>query len=107
MGETENGMAFSEAVIEVKRGEQILFVLENIGELEHEFVLGTTKENEEHALLMQRFPEMEHDDPFAKRLQPKNSNELLWHFTKPGSFEFGCLIPGHRESGMIGRIVVR
>jgi uncharacterized cupredoxin-like copper-binding protein len=32
---------------------------------------------------------------------------LVWRFTKSGEFEFACLIPGHRESGMIGKVVVK
>jgi uncharacterized cupredoxin-like copper-binding protein len=26
--------------------------------------------------------------------------------TRPGTYEFFCSIPGHRESGMVGRIIV-
>ena len=29
-----------------------------------------------------------------------------WRFTKPGTFYYGCLIPGHFEAGMIGKVVV-
>jgi uncharacterized cupredoxin-like copper-binding protein len=50
---------------------------------------------------------MEHDDPNAKRLKPKATNEIVWRFTKRGEFEFACLIPGHREAGMLGKIVVK
>ena len=32
--------------------------------------------------------------------------ELVWRFTKAGSFSFGCLIPGHFEAGMIGKLTV-
>ena len=32
---------------------------------------------------------------------------MVWQFTKPGEFYYGCLVPGHFEAGMIGRIVVR
>ena len=30
----------------------------------HEFVLGTKKELDEHAALMLKFPNMEHDEPY-------------------------------------------
>jgi len=26
---------------------------------------------------------------------------------KAGTFEFACLIPGHREAGMLGKVVVK
>ena len=75
--------------------------------LDHEFVLATTEENLKHAEDMKKNPEMEHDDPNARRVEPKKSTELVWRFTKVGQFEFGCLIPGHREAGMTGIIVVK
>ena len=100
-------MSFAPDKIEVKRGEQIRFVIRNVGELPHEFVLASTADNLKHAALMQKYPDMEHDDPNGKTLQPKASSEILWRFTKRGEFEFACLIPGHREAGMTGKIVVK
>ena len=52
-------------------------------------------------------PDMEHDVPNAMKLAPKKTGELLWKFSKPGEFEYSCLIPGHREAGMIGTIIVK
>ena len=31
----------------------------------------------------------------------------VWRFTKTGEFEFACLIPGHLEAGMHGKIIVK
>jgi uncharacterized cupredoxin-like copper-binding protein len=107
MRESDGKMVFVPERIEVKRGEQVRFVLRNNGELDHEFVLATAEENLKHAEEMKKNPEMEHDDPNAKRLQPKKSGELVWRFTKAGTFEYGCLIPGHREAGMIGTVIVK
>jgi uncharacterized cupredoxin-like copper-binding protein len=107
MKEGDGKMEYVPSRLEVKRGEQIRFVLKNVGELAHEFVLATTADNLNHAALMQKYPDMEHDDPNGKTLQPKANGEILWRFTKRGEFEFGCLIPGHREAGMTGKIVVK
>ena len=107
MAEGSGKMMFIPERIEIKRGEQIKFVIRNNGELDHEFVLATTSENEKHAEEMKKNPEMEHDDPNAKRIAPKKSSEIVWRFSKAGQFEYGCLIPGHRESGMTGTIVVK
>ena len=93
--------------IEVRKGEQIRFILQNTGELDHEFLLATTEENLKHAEVMKKYPDMEHDDPNGKRLKPKGKSEIVWRFTKAGEFEYGCLIPGHREAGMIGKIIVK
>lgn len=56
---------------------------------------------------MRKNPDMEHDDPNAKRVAPKKSAETVWKFTKAGEFDFSCLISGHREFGMFGTIVVK
>src|SRR5262249_23063661 len=56
---------------------------------------------------MKKNPDMEHDDPNAKRLLPHGHGEIVWKFTKRGTFEFACLIPGHYEKGMVGRITVK
>jgi uncharacterized cupredoxin-like copper-binding protein len=107
MKEGDGKMEYVPSRVEVKRGEQIRFVLKNAGELAHEFTLATTAENLKHAEEMKKNPEMEHDDPNSKTLQPKGSHEILWRFTKRGTFEYGCLIPGHREAGMTGTVVVK
>ena len=107
MREADGKMLFVPDRVEVRRGEQIKFVLRNNGALEHEFVLATAAENIKHAEQMQKNPEMEHDDPNARRLAPAKADEIVWKFTKPGTFEFGCLIPGHREAGMTGTVTVK
>lgn len=101
-----NEMDYAPAKIEVKRGEQIRFVLRNVGKEDHEFLLATTKENLAHAEVMKKHPHMEHDDPNGVRLAPSKTAEILWKFTKSGTFEFSCLIPGHRDYGMVGQVTV-
>jgi uncharacterized cupredoxin-like copper-binding protein len=100
-------MLFDPPSIEVQLGEQIRFVLFNEGSEYHEFVLATHAENRKHAELMKKFPKMEHNDPNAKRLSALSSGELLWKFTRRGEFEYACLIPGHFQAGMHGKIIVK
>jgi uncharacterized cupredoxin-like copper-binding protein len=107
MFEGSGKMGFEPARVEVRRGEQVRFVLQNGGEEDHEFVLATVTENRKHAEVMKKHPDMEHDDPNAKRLMPHGNSELIWRFTKRGEFEFACLIPGHYEKGMFGKIIVK
>ena len=104
---SEKVMRFEPSSITVRKGEQVRFLLENGGTESHEFMLATVAENRKHAELMKKFPEMEHDDPNAKRLAVLQHGELLWKFTKAGEFEFACLIPGHYEAGMHGKITVK
>ncbi len=107
MFERDGKMLFAPERIEIKQGDQVKFVLRNAGELEHEFVLATPAENLEHAEAMKRNPDMAHDEPNGKMVKPKQSGELIWRFTNRGEFEYACLIPGHREAGMIGIVMVR
>jgi uncharacterized cupredoxin-like copper-binding protein len=107
MQEGDGKMLYLPDRIEVKRGEQIRFILKNEGELDHEFMLDTEARNQKHAEQMRKHPEMEHDDPNGKQLKSKTGGELLWRFTKRGTFEFACLHPGHYEAGMKGVVVVK
>jgi len=100
-------MLFDPPSIEVRLGEQIRFLLFNEGSEYHEFVLATYIENRKHAELMKKFPKMEHNDPNAIRLSALSSGELLWKFTRRGEFEYACLIPGHFQAGMHGKIIVK
>lgn len=107
MSEGDGTMSFTPNMIEVKKGEQIRFKLKNGGELEHEIVIATREENLEHAKEMMKNPDMEHDDPNARRLKPGASDEIVWRFSKSGEFDMSCLIPGHLEAGMTGKIIVK
>ena len=107
MHEDDGKMGYTPENLTIKRGEQIKFVISNGGELKHEFILASEKDNLKHAELMKKYPEMEHDDPNAKSLEPKAKSEILWRFSKRGTFEYSCLIPGHREAGMTGKVTVK
>lgn len=107
MKEGDGKMMFIPDRLDIKRGEQVRFILTNVGELEHEFVLDSTEGNLKHAEEMKKNPDMEHDDPNARRVRPKQKGEIVWRFSKAGQFEYGCLIPGHREAGMTGIINVK
>ena len=105
--EMSDTMRFSPSIIKVKRGEVIKFVLTNAGKVNHEMVLGSITELKEHAALMQKFPEMEHADPNMVSVEPGKTGELIWQFTKAGTFDFACLQPGHFEAGMVGKVAVK
>lgn len=93
--------------VEVRRGDQIRFVIRNEGEHVHEFMLATTAENLRHAIVMRKNPDMVHADPNGITVEAGKTGELIWKFTKRGTFEFSCLFPGHREDGMIGMVIVK
>lgn len=99
-------MRFNPAEINIKQGETIKFVVKNSGKMMHELVLGTMEELKEHGEMMKKHPGMEHDEPYMSHVSPGKTQTLVWHFTRAGEFYFACLIAGHFEAGMLGKINV-
>ena len=100
-------MRFSPDKLNIKRGDTVRFVVSNEGRTMHEMVLGTMAELKQHAELMRKYPGMEHEEPYMAHVPPGRTETIVWQFTKPGEFYYGCLVPGHFEAGMIGKIIVR
>ena len=99
-------MRFTPDSIDVKQGETIKFTAKNQGKILHEFVIGSKKELEEHAALMVKFPNMEHSEPYMMHVSPGKTGQIIWNFNKAGNFDFACLIAGHYQAGMVGKITV-
>lgn len=101
-----DSMRFTPANVIVKAGETIKFVLNNTGQVKHEFVLGTDKELKDHYQQMLKFPEMEHDEPNMVTVAPGKTGVVIWTFTQAGTVDFACLLPGHYGAGMKGSVAV-
>lgn len=102
-----DAMRFAPTAITVKRGETVRLLATNKGRVLHEMVLGTPEALKEHAELMKKFPDMEHAEPHMTHVKPGKTGAIVWQFTEPGEFQFACLIPGHFEAGMVGKVVVK
>ena len=102
-----DAMRFSPASLTVKQNETVRFVAKNSGKIKHEIVLGTMRELKEHAEMMKKYPGMEHDESYVAHVAPGKTGRIVWQFTTSGEFFYGCLIPGHFEAGMVGKIVVK
>lgn len=99
-------MRFSPDSLTVQEGETVRFVVRNPGRMLHELIIGTPDELAKHAAMMAKFPDMEHDEPYMAHVDPADTGQILWHFNRPGTFEFACLIAGHYEAGMRGTLTV-
>lgn len=104
-------MSFEPAAVTVKPGETIRFVVRNESDVDHDFTLGDTVTQTAHrremAEMMEKGGEMHHhDDANAVMVKAGTRAELVWKFTRPGSLEYDCNIPGHYEAGMKGTIRV-
>lgn len=99
-------MRFTPSHLTVKKGETLRLRVQNKGQVLHEIVLGTAASLAAHAAQMQAQPGMAHDAPYMAHVAPSAQGELLWQFNRAGEFEFACLVAGHFEAGMHGRITV-
>jgi len=100
-------MHFDPARIEVKAGETVRFFVINKGQMPHEMMIGTAEQLDEHAEMMRSMPDMQHHGPNQIRLAPGQRGGIVWKFDQPGTYAFACLIPGHKEAGMVGKVVVQ
>ena len=101
-----DNMRFSPAEVTVRRGAVVRFVAANKGQVLHEMVLGTLDELKKHAELMKKHPGMEHDEPHMAHVAPGRTGVIGWKFNRTGTFYFACLVPGHLEAGMLGKVIV-
>ena len=103
---SDTAMAYDPGVLDIRRGETVRIVLINKGSVAHEFVMATPEEIEGHRREMHPLEDMPHEAAFAARVEPGRSRDLVWTFANEGTFEFACLMPGHSEAGMHGRLTV-
>jgi uncharacterized cupredoxin-like copper-binding protein len=99
-------MRFTPAALQIRAGETVKLVVRNAGKGLHELVIGTKAELDAHAALMLKFPGMEHSEPYLAHVNPGKTGQLVWTFNRVGDFEFACLLPGHYQAGMVGKIKV-
>lgn len=102
----DDSMRFTPSQISVKTGETVRFFIKNAGKIPHEMVIGTVDELKEHAEMMRKMPGMQHAEPNMIALAPGQRGGLVWQFDKPGTVDFACLVPGHMEAGMVGKVQV-
>ena len=91
---------FDPQLDEITDGETIEFRVTNDGQVQHEFSIGTAEEQIRHAQMMQKMPNMKHDDPNTVSLAPGESARISWKFIGKDEVVFACNIPGHFEAGM-------
>lgn len=60
----------------------------------------------EHTEPTWRFPGIEHEEPYRVHVEPGPNGEMIWQFMRAREFHFGCLVAGHLDAGMVGRIKI-
>ncbi|UWQ19741.1 plastocyanin/azurin family copper-binding protein [Jannaschia sp. M317] len=102
----DGAMSFDVGFIDIRRGETIRLVLTNDGAQPHDFVMASPEEIADHREAMRGAGEMIHEAGYAAQVAPGAVRTLVWTFANEGEFAFACLIPGHYEAGMNGRLTV-
>ena len=113
--------------VDVKEGETIRFNITNKAVLVHEFNIAPPEAHKNHqkemlmmlkhgiikgnklnrklmSMKMANGESMDHNDPNSVLLEPGESSEIIWKFDEKTQIEFACNIPGHYQSGMVGKI---
>ena len=104
--EMDDSMRFTPGSISVKAGETVRFFIVNKGKVPHEMVIGTADEIDEHAEMMKKMPGMAHQEANQINLSPGQRGGIVWQFAKAGTVTYACLVPGHKEAGMVGTVEV-
>ncbi|WP_227268015.1 cupredoxin domain-containing protein [Roseobacter weihaiensis] len=99
-------MLFEPDAIHIEHDSVVRFVVTNLGAVDHEFFLGSFDEVKRHQQWMRKNPDMQHADANAVTIRPGETANLVWTFSNITNLEFVCLVPGHREAGMWGVIMV-
>lgn len=103
----DDNMRFAPDSITVKAGETVRFFVHNTGKMPHEMVIGPMAELKAHAAMMRAQPAMQHAEANMIALKPGQRGGIVWRFDQAGAVDFACLLPGHLEAGMAGKIVVQ
>ena len=106
--------------IKVKKGETIKFIVQNLGEMVHEYNIATKEMHIKHQPEMEKMVEHEillvdkidmvkmkkmskedhslsHSHSNSVLLEPKKTGELIWKFSKSIDLEMACNVPGHYQ----------
>ena len=113
--------------IKVKKNETIKFLVQNKGELVHEFNIATREMHLKHQPEMMKMveneillvdkidkqkmkemskknPAMAHSHSNSVLLSPGEKGQIIWKFSNSIDIEAACNVPGHYDVGMIAKI---
>ena len=114
--------------IKVKKGETIKFIVQNLGEMVHEYNIATKEMHIKHQPEMQRLVDngillidrvdmikmkemsktdhsLSHSHSNSVMVEPNKTGEVIWKFSKNITLEMACNVPGHYQTGMVGNII--
>ena len=105
------GWAFAPSVIKIPLGQPVTLTLMNDGQSEHDFeVTGIPAEHVEAVVSMEGHSQLgrgHHAEGIvAAHAMSQMTASVMFTPTRIGEYEIHCTIPGHKEAGMVGKLVV-
>jgi uncharacterized cupredoxin-like copper-binding protein len=107
-----NDFSFGPDLIEVKVGEPVRIVFNNMGALEHDWSIAhiaatdVHEESDHSAGHGDHMAGMDDDPDLHVSAMPGESGVLEFTPTEAGTYEISCTVAGHQEAGMVGTLVV-
>ncbi len=104
----DDTMRFDPMSVTTSVGETVAFTVTNIGQVQHEFIIGDATVQADHSggMNMDADDAAGHDDGYGVTIPPGATRTLVYTFTESGTLFYGCHEPGHYEAGMVGTITV-
>jgi uncharacterized cupredoxin-like copper-binding protein len=97
---------FDPKLDQLKNGETIEFRVSNGGRIQHEFSIGNAEAQIRHAQMLQKMPDMQHNDPNTVSLAPGESAIISWTFLGNDEVVFACNVAGHFAAGMTHGVAI-
>lgn len=108
-----SALKFQPVAIEMTASQPVRLVFENKDSVDHDFSVmefpmeAVTGESGGDAMAGHDMSGMAQEPDLHVAAVMGSSASLQFTPTKPGTYEFFCTVPGHREAGMIGTLVVK
>ncbi|GAA0330775.1 hypothetical protein GCM10008967_21610 [Bacillus carboniphilus] len=98
---TTNNFNYTPSTIKLEKGKKVTLTLHNSDQVEHDLEIKSIQMDS---------PSNQHNHGQKADLhihaKANSSNQLTFTPQKSGTYQFYCTIPGHKESGMVGTLIV-
>jgi uncharacterized cupredoxin-like copper-binding protein len=101
--------SYTPSTIEVRAGQLLRINLLNKGNIEHDFsITDIPTASKPKVANTKHAHEMTGLEPYVHASAEAGAKNIVeFTPTKPGIYEFYCVIKGHKEEGMVGKLIVK